>query len=292
MNRASIIFTVLAVGLFVIGGLVFAATYPPEVAFTGRASSAVAYQSANALVLNYWAVAPGGDHVNLALKMFSPGPPALWLLLIMIWAGLALHALRMAHDRWWYERYAKGRQAKPLARGFAGPPTPPQIAAQHHNDHTPTELAPLAGALIAGAIWPWIGPDRPWIGVGLAVVMLISALGAVVRGQRIGSEVRQSRAVGLFAGWVTVLAYAAIAWFVSSQMAVSAEMAGLMAMLLCAGTGATVQVMIGDSSFYSVGVIWALIGIAVATMTGAPTVAIGAVLGVASQTAVLVRAIT
>ncbi|MDO5611647.1 MAG: hypothetical protein Q4G14_00200 [Paracoccus sp. (in: a-proteobacteria)] len=292
MNRASIILTVLAVGLFVIGGLVFAATYPPDVAFAARSSHAVAYTAPNGLMPDYWSMPQSGPGVNLALKMFNPGPPALWLLLIIVWAGLALHALQLAYDRWWYERNTRDRLAAPLARGVAGPPTPRQIAAQHLDDHAPGELAPLAAALIAGAALPWVMLHHPLAGLALAVTMLFAALSAVIRGQRNGRRIRQSIAVGLFAGWATVAGYAALAAFTAGQLGISPDTATMTALLLCAGTGVTVQWQIGGSASYSVGMIWALIGIATVTISTVPVIAIGAILGITAMTAVLVRAVT
>ncbi|MDO5705453.1 MAG: hypothetical protein Q4G49_10340 [Paracoccus sp. (in: a-proteobacteria)] len=293
MNRASTIITVLSVALFVLGGLAFTMLHPAEIARIGGFDETAHFGAGPGTVSGYFL----GDTAptigfNLALKMFNPGPPALWALLVMVWIALSAYGLKLVYQRWHYERTMKGRQARRLPRGAAGPPLPSQFMMAQRDDHTPTELAPLTAALIAGAAWPWVTVNHPVSGLVLAVVMLIAALGAVIRGQRDGRRIRQSLAVGLFAGWATVAGYTALAGFTTAHLGIGGDLAGLTALLLCAGTGATVQWMIRGTGSYSVGMIWALIGIAAATMTTAPTIAIGAILGITAMTAVLVRAVS
>lgn len=281
MNRASTILTVLSVALFVMGGLFFVLLHPAEIAKIGPPAEVTALGSGMDLGPGYYSGDPTPTGINLALKMFNPGPPALWALLVVIWIALSVHGLKLVYHRWRYERAALVKQVRPV-----------QNVAAHCDDHAPTELAPLAAALIAGTAWPWVVLHHPVAGLVLAVAMLLAALGAVIRGQRNGRSVRQSLAIGLFAGWATVAAYSALAGFMTTNLGIGSDFSTLTALLLCAGTGATVQWKIGSAASYSVGVIWSLIGIAATTMTMAPAIAIGAILGITAMTVMLVRAIS
>ena len=288
MNRASTILTILAVAIFVASGLLFAMEPLPR--YSGMAANGMGY---GLLGLDRIAPEPAPD---LAMAMVRPRMNALWLLSMAVWAGLALHAARLASQQWRHEAAHAACHTTPAGGAwplsFAGPPTAGQMIAAHGRDHAPVELAPLTAALIAGALWPWVWVRHPVAGFLLAVAMLIAALGAVIRGQREGTRIRSSTAVGLFAGWATAATYAGFASLMASHLGLPTDVAGLSAMLLCAGTGVFVQWQVTDSPSYSIGLIWALVGLTAVTMAVEPAIAIGAVIAISGMAVAVVRAAT
>lgn len=296
MNRASASLAILAAAAFVLSGLLFAFKSYPLAEVSSFDSLAVSVQMQMIMPIETVShAARSGSHLDLAIRMLRPGETVLWLLLLVVWGALLIHAGRLALNQIRTERAAAfdGREdAVFLDRAQAGPHHPRQIAATHRGDHALAELAPLSVALLAGALWPWITQAHAGIAAAVAAIMMQAALVAVVRGQRDGGSIRQSAAVGLFAGWATVAAHAAFASFMVQGIGVETAAAGVAAMLLCAVTGVFVQLRIGGSTSYSIGMIWALTGIAIVTINTEPMIAMSAVLGIAGMAWVLVRAAT
>lgn len=293
MHRTSTALTILGIAVYIGSSLLFALMPAPV---TVTAAQMLPASSHMQLVMPvdivaFSSVVPVPD---LAIRILRPDDPVLRGLLLAIWVALAIHATRMGFSQLRTERAAAvkraGRQAMFLSRTQAGPRDPHQVVASHAADHAPSELAPLTIALMGGALWPWVTIHAPTAGFLLAATTMLAAITTVVRGQRDGSKIRQSAAVGLFAGWMTVVTYAAFGSFMADQINVPPHAAAMVALLLCTGTGVFVQLQLGRGVSYSIGLIWALVGVAALTMNSDPLTAMAATLGISAMAIVLVRA--
>lgn len=271
MDRGSALSVVLAVVSFIASGLAFALA-PGVMPEPGHQVTAAAAQMAaltNLSVPGLTAIPSPGDYgIDLALQFVRPQQVMMWLLLICVWAVLALHACRV-----W--RVWRGGGRAPAAAG-----TRAFVAADH---------ATLSLALLFGAAWPWVSRDHPVTGFLIVAAMFALVLTIALRGQREGRRIRYPQTIGFFAGWATAVTYAAFAALVTRHLGIPPVAAVSTAMLLCTAAGVIVQLRLAGATSYSVAIIWSLVGLAAATMTSDPTISMVAILGIAAMAIVLVR---
>lgn len=278
MYRSSAISVVISVAIFIASGLRFALT-PGPASMPGEPISAAAAQMAALTSISTPGAAPGpvthSYSVDLAGMFLRPDNTALWLLMLLVWAALLIHAckviMRMRVEP------APVRQT-PLRLLRTGGDTPL------------SEHAALTLALLFGAAWPWVSAEHPVTGFMLAAAMFALALTAALRGQREGARIRHPQTIGVFAGWATAVTYAAFATLLNHHLGIPAVAATATAIVMCAAAGIIVQLKLGGTFSYSVAVIWSLVGLAAGTMTSDPTIATVAILGIAAMAIVLVRA--
>lgn len=220
------------------------------------------------------ATAPLGSD-DLMQILLRPGNWLLWSLTLAIWLGIGLHALAI-----W--------------RGKAGHSGAEGNDTRHPSDHLTGQLTPLLGALIAGTIWPWSTHAHPLIALLVAGSMAGLALAAVIRSglARQGASGRDSMALAGFAGWATVAACAALAGWLSGGIGLPARPAAMLALLTGTLIGMGAQMRLGRAGSYSIAIIWAMLGIALAAMISQPPLAISAVLAMTAMSVVLVRAVS
>ena len=269
MQRFSAIFASLAVMLFVISGLLFAVSPPSQPMALPMTAASTQLAAMTSLVMPGLTDAPATGALDLYSLFLRPDNLVLWGLLLAVWIALAAHALRVLHHQRLTEH---------------------DSVALHRLDNAPSEHAPLALALIIGAIWPWIIREHPGPGFVMAVAMLSLALTSAIRGQRDGSLIRRAQSVGMFAGWATAVTYAAFASLLNNHLGIPAVAATVAAMLMCAAAGVIIQLRLGGTFICSVAIIWSLVGLALATMSADATIAMVAIIGISAMAIVLVRA--
>lgn len=236
---------------------------------------------------------PGAAMTDLGALFIQPDVNALRLLLLTVCGAMLIYGAATLRDL----SRANPAQATPdaITAGFLPPsstgplPPPRQMAMSQKVDHAPQEMVPLIVALVCAGLWPWIAQDNATAGFVVALTMMIGGLTACLRGQRLGWQLRRPAAISLFAGWATAVAYASFAGLLSERIALPQPMTAVVALLLCAATGIAVQFRLGHHIAYSVALIWALIGIAAATMGEQPQIATAAIVAVAAMAGILVR---
>lgn len=201
---------------------------------------------------------------RLLPMMLTPSRGALGLLLIAVLGAVALHAGRAMFDS-----------------GANG-----------------ADLAPMTVALAAGAALPIAWQQGAVSGFAAALVMMLGAMIAMVRGylQRANGTGRlhviRLNTVGLFAGWALIAGFAGFSDLLTVHLDLMQDLAVIVALVLAVGTAMAVQSHIGGAPSFSVAVIWALLGLAAAGLQTGSVLAPVAVLGIAAMTLVLVRAAT
>lgn len=235
----------------------------------------------------------GPAMTDLGQLFIRPDVNALRLLLLTVCAAMLLYGVTTLRDLSQVNA-AQAAAARTRAAGFlpparTGPPPPLQMAMSHRADHAPQEIAPLIVALVCAGLWPWIAQKNGTAGFLIALTMMIGGLTTCLRGQRFGWQIRHPAAISLFAGWATAVAYASFAELLSDRISLPQTITAIVALLLCAATGIAVQFRLGHYIAYSVALIWALIGVAAATMGEQPEVATAAIVAVAAMAGILVR---
>ncbi|WP_143796675.1 hypothetical protein [Paracoccus marinus] len=153
----------------------------------------------------------------------------------------------------------------------------------------PIQLAAMLG-LLAGAIWPWLGTVRPEAALVLAALAPVGVVGALLYEPRPPDHSHWP--MGLIAGWLTVSGIGAATALVFMKLNVSSELASLVGLLALSLIGAQVQFSMGKNVSYAVAIIWAMLGIAAASMSLSMTVSTACVLGIATMAVVVVRVTT
>lgn len=153
----------------------------------------------------------------------------------------------------------------------------------------PVPGATLLG-LTAGAIWPWFGTTRPEAGLAVAALAPVAIVGGMLYERRPPGTMNW--ALGLIAGWLTVSGIGAAAALVFMRLDVESELVTLAALLALSLIGAQVQLSLGRNVAYAIAIIWAMLGIAAASMSLSMTVSTACVLGIATMAVVVVRVTT
>lgn len=291
--RSGVILMVVAVAVFVCSSFIYA------VSGNGAPRGLVMPETTSQLAAMTQLSLPGmpalpparpSTGLDLYSPFLRPEDLLLWMLLIAVWLALSLHAITVLRHQLQVEHKLPAAMGNlPQSTLETGPPSPQQLAEWHRLDNLPSEHAPLALALLAGAIWPWIIDRHQAAGFIMAVAMLSLALAAAIRGQRDGGAIRRKQTVGLFTGWATAVTYAAFATLLHNHLGVPVVASIATAMLLCASAGVITQLRLGRVFSYSVAIIWSLAGLALITMSADATIAMVAILAIAAMAIVLVR---
>ena len=222
---------------------------------------ALAPQPDALLPLQFAALYGDLDPDGLAEIYLRPQHPAMWIMLCILWVTLLAFALREA----WPHK------------------TRPDLEL--------TDLLLLIAALAAGTVWPWVAVGAPLVGFLLCVLMLLALIAA---GRRTDSDGRLARdpTLGMFAGWATVLTFAAFASFLSDAMPVPVELATLAGAILSCSAAIAIQLRLPNNPTYTVTVMFALLATAATMIESNPPIAVIAVLSMAALTFLLVRVTT
>ncbi len=201
------------------------------------------------------------DPDGLAEIYLRPQHPAMWIMLAALWIALLSCGLR---EIW-------PRRQRPLL--------------------DLSDLLLLIAALACGTIWPWVAVGAPLSGFLLCVMMLLALIAA---GGRTNSDGRLSRdpVLGIFAGWATVLTFAAFASFLSDAMPIPVELATLAGAFLSCSAAIAIQLRLPKNPAYTVTVMFALLATAATMIETNPPIAVIAVLSMAALTFLLVRVTT
>lgn len=98
--------------------------------------------------------------------------------------------------------------------------------------------------------------------------------------------------LGIFAGWATVLTFAAFASFLSDAMPIPVELATLAGAFLSCSAAIAIQLRLPKNPAYTVTVMFALLATAATMIETNPPIAVIAVLSMAALTFLLVRVTT
>lgn len=201
------------------------------------------------------------DPDGLAEIYLRPQHPAMWIMLGALWTILLIFALR---EIW-------PRKLRP--------------------DLKLSDLLLLIAALACGTIWPWVAVGAPLAGFLLCVAMLLALIAA---GGRTDSDGRLAREpmLGVFAGWATVLTFAAFASFLSDAMPIPVELATLAGAILSCSAAIAIQMRLPHNPAYTITVMFALLATAATMIEANPPIAVIAVLSMAALTFLLVRVTT
>lgn len=156
----------------------------------------------------------------------------------------------------------------------------------------PMEPPLLIAGLIAGALWPWIGAERPVLGFLVAALMFVGMTGAALSRLGGGKGMAPSTSLGMLAGWATIEISAALATLLYQTLGIPQTAAALLALLVCAMAAVWTQLKIGAPFAYSLTVTWGLLGIAIATMADNITIASATAIAMTVVGLALVRVTT
>lgn len=200
-------------------------------------------------------------------ELWQPADPFQAALLVVIWAAALIYALRFSGA---IQRFGPSRDA--VARPVAT-----------------TEALGVSIGLVAAAMAPWALRHSSFWGFGLAAISFAAILFAALNRRFAGSSPGSSMSLGVLAAGATLLLCSAFAAMVEQGLPVSSTIATLLAILSCAFIATKVQLSLGSPIAYSVTIIWALLGLLVATINVNPMVATAAVLAIAFVGVALVR---
>lgn len=144
--------------------------------------------------------------------------------------------------------------------------------------------------LAAGAVWPWISTASPALGMTLALGAPVGVVAGLLTDPEPTEPVDWP--LGLIAGWLTVGATGAAVALARLHLNLQSELAALCGLLALSLIGAQVQLWLGNNVTYAVAIIWAMLGVAVASLGLSTTLSTACVLGIATMAVVLVRVTT
>ncbi|MGP9789321.1 hypothetical protein [Roseinatronobacter sp. NSM] len=131
--------------------------------------------------------------------------------------------------------------------------------------------APMILSLGPGALWLWIAGFSPIGATVLIFWMLFFAVQALLRAPSQDRWVLQAP-IGLYAGWLTAAAHVSLGVSLGGYGLASPLWAAIIALAGATALAVWVLARRPDSPDYSVAVIWALIGVLVANLGGAPVI--------------------
>lgn len=201
---------------------------------------------------------------ELVRPFLRPTGPALAALLLAVWGVLALYALRI-----WL-----------LLRSDAPGPT-------HRS-----EILPMVVSLLAGALWPWLAEDHPQISFLICITMLVAAIAALMSRNPSPVARRGLPLLGFYAGWATVSTFGAFAALIVLDLGMAEWLAIFTTIAMLCIAAASVQIALPRVPTYTVAIIWALAGAASGMMADNIPAVLGAVMGIAALSIVLVRVST
>lgn len=121
---------------------------------------------------------------------------------------------------------------------------------------------PLALSLAVGAVWLPVAVLSPVWATILIWAMLLSALGALLRSPT-GDAWAAAWPVGLYAGWLSAASFVALGLMLAGYGWTGDAIAAVVMIVAATGLAFGVQWRLGRAPTYGIGVIWALVAIAV-----------------------------
>lgn len=155
----------------------------------------------------------------------------------------------------------------------------------------PVPLLTMLG-LIASAIWPWVATTSPFAALTIASLAPVGVVGGILQSSSSGHAEPGDWPLGLIAGWLTMGGIGAASGLAQLELNLQPELAALAGLLAASLIGARVQLSLGSNVSYAAAIIWAMLGIAAASLAVSMTVATACVLGIATMAVVLVRVTT
>ncbi|MDF3607773.1 hypothetical protein PE067_17475 [Paracoccus sp. DMF-8] len=279
MRRLAITLLALCTGLFVGSGLIFTRISGP--ASSGIAGTRLdglgAAQPYRELLTERVTTIPGG----VGMLFVDPQGPVLILLLTCVWLAAFGYLLRVSGllNRLLDGRKNRRRWSHVLDRIAIG------------------ESPALMTGLIAGAIWPWVPPDKAILRFVVAAFLFAGMMGAAgLRLRRLrqprGRDLSASTSLGMMAGWATLVLCMSFGALLDAELGMSQTMSTLIALLICAVLTVWFQLQIGAPFAYSLTVNWGLLGIAIAMMSGNVTIATATAIAMTVVGVALVRVTT
>lgn len=234
--------------------------------------------------------------INLMVLLVKPPGETGSSLLLLACLGMVVYVISLVRG------YLRGQLALRLSfsrpavadlpPAVSGPPSADSMARRFRNDDSFSEHSPLILGLLAGAIWPWVSLTYPVLGAFLAVVMAAGILASTLSGRRIGGQISQSRAMGFFAGWVTLSVCAAVAGMLEQMLHLNPMLAIALALISCALLGVSMQLRLGRPMSYGLAIIAGMITMTMATLSADAAIATVAALCIAIVALALVRVAT
>ncbi|WP_299361891.1 hypothetical protein [uncultured Paracoccus sp.] len=159
------------------------------------------------------------------------------------------------------------------------------------NFSPPMPLLTMLG-LIASGIWPWVAPTSPAAALVIATLAPVGVVAGILQRRRSQHREPGDWPLGLIAGWLTMGGIGAASGLAQMELSLRPELAALAGLLAASLIGARVQLELGSNVTYAAAIIWAMLGIAAASLAVSMTVATACVLGIATMAVVLVRVTT
>ncbi|MDO5658221.1 MAG: hypothetical protein Q4G36_07865 [Paracoccus sp. (in: a-proteobacteria)] len=198
---------------------------------------------------------------SLLSLFLQPRHAALWMLLVAVWLSVLSHAI-----------FALQRIGRDEAEQF-------------------NEEMPLIGALLIGAVWPWMIESQPVSAVLGSLAMLAGLITVALRSAARGRRIHNSPMIGVFSAWVTMVAFSALGMLLVDGGASVVTAASLVLLFACAA-GGVLQLQIQGNGAYTITLIFAFLGVAAAMLETSPMISIAAVMAIAAMTFVLVDVTT
>ena len=149
---------------------------------------------------------------------------------------------------------------------------------------------PLALSLAVGAVWLPAAVLSPVLATVLIWAMLLPALAALWRSPVLDTG-WASWPIGLYAGWLSAASCVAIGLLLAGYGLLSEEAAAILMLGTAIVLASVVQGRLGRAPTYGLGVIWALVAVAVQNGTGQPWIALLALFGCGIVSGPTLRAI-
>lgn len=156
----------------------------------------------------------------------------------------------------------------------------------------------LTLGLVAATLWPIVVETSAVSGLLLAAVAPIGVLSNVFNDlkqrERADNPLLywEDMLVCIIAAWLVVGGFSAIGLLLSLKFGIPVQTAQLIGLLLSCASAVWIQLALGTRISFALTMIWAMIGIAAASLDGSMTIATACVLGIAAMAVVCVRVTT
>lgn len=162
------------------------------------------------------------------------------------------------------------------------------IARADHPDWQRPRL-PLLAALVLGSGWIALALFDPFIATAVILLMAAAAIAAFLRAEPARDFWLLSAPLALFAGWLTAASAVSVGVLLAGYGILSNTAAALAMMAAALAVAFVVQRRNARQPLYTVAVVWALIGIAMANRADNTTVMIASLAGAAALSALITR---
>lgn len=150
---------------------------------------------------------------------------------------------------------------------------------------------PLMASLVLGVTWLQVASLNPVIATVVIWAMLGFALVATFRAPIIPDRWLLLAPIAVYAGWLSAAASVSLGVVLQGWGYLGGVAAAVLMLILVLALALTVQLRLARAPEYGATVIWALIGVIVANVPGAPMVAVLAALGIAVMAVAAKRAL-